>query len=162
MIVPKGAAIALLIEKRAEAERRHSLQLAGRLAVEPQEVAQHQKETGTDQVAPLREQAVEIGASIFQAASVERDRKGHLGRLGRDTEMREKCRQVWVGGLIEDDEPGVDGLRTVAAGDIDRVGVPAETRCALEDGDTMPLAEKPRRRHARDAGADHRDIEFFV
>ena len=62
-----------------------------------------------------------------------------------------------IGGLIEDDEAGIDrgaGIRTI--GDRDGMGVTAEVVALLQQGDVMGFLEEMRGYYAGHTAADHR------
>jgi hypothetical protein len=67
--------------------------------------------------------------------------------------------EIGVVAVVVDDEAGVDGEAARAAWNLERVGVPADPLLALVEGDAVALGEQPRRRQARHARADHRDVQ---
>ncbi len=146
MILPKRLAVAACVEIIAQrlAGERRGLCVPRRLGIEAAEIAQHRPEARAEQIAPLREEAREAGAAVFQASLVERDGEGHFRRLGRDAEMGHQRREIGVGRLVIDDEAGVDRhIRAAVLHDIDRVGMPAEPRRAFVQRDVMSLRQQP-------------------
>ncbi len=125
------------------------------MAVEAPDVAQHRPEPPRHQVARLGEQAHRRIGPVLERPIVERHREAHLGAPGRDPEMPEEGGEVGIVDLVVDDEAHVD--RRGAS--LDRVAVAAQATFGLIDRHPMRLAEQPGRRHARNARADHRDLE---
>ncbi len=128
------------------------------VAIEAQDVAQHRPEPARDEVAGLGEEADEGVGAIFQRPVVQRDREAHLGGAGLDPEMAEQLHQVRIVGLVIDDEAHVHRGRPR----LDGVAVAAQPILGFVDGDAMPLAEQPGGGHARNALADHRDLQRLV
>ncbi len=130
-------------------------------AVEAQHLPQHAQETPVQQVAPLGEHRVEVGAVPFQqpaAGAVALDREGHVGLGGAHPQFAEQADEVGIGPLVEDQKAGVHapGLRTLARGqgDVHRVGVPAKIITGLEQCEVgMPL-QGMGDTQTRDAGTD--------
>ncbi len=69
--------------------------------------------------------------------------------------MPEQLHQVRIVELVVDDEAHVDG----GAPGLDRMAVAAQAVFGLVDGDPVALAEQPGGGHARDALADHGDLQ---
>ncbi|KAF0123489.1 MAG: putative cyclopropane-fatty-acyl-phospholipid synthase [Xanthobacteraceae bacterium] len=144
MIVEEGLAIAA--GPQVVAERHHAVVEAGRIArrltIEAQQILEHRPEPRAQDVAPLGEQACEVRAAVFELAAVEGDGEGHLGRQRRHVEMIEKRAEIGIGRLVEDDEAGVHRQRgPVGGGNVDRVGMAAQPRVTLEEGDVMRAGE---------------------
>ena len=128
-----------------------------RFAIEPEQVAQHAPESRRHQIAPLAEQAIEIGGVVLQAAGLVAHGETHRGRLGRDVEFREQRVQQRIVLGIVDDEAGVDRMATSVQLDIVGVRVAAQIIVRLEQHDLMVPGQQPRRCEAGDAGSDNGD-----
>ena len=73
MVFDEGVGIPVRrqVVAEAEARQRHVIEMPRRVPVEPQKIADHSPEPGAQEVAPLTQQSVEIGAGVFQAAAVQ-------------------------------------------------------------------------------------------
>ncbi len=111
------------------------------LPVEPQDLGDKTVETGTQQIAALGKQGVEVVAVILQPLWA-LYREAHLGRLPRHADPRQQLQEVGVGAIIEDDKTGVDGIAVASLIHIDGGGVTAQGRRRLEQGDVMEFVEQ--------------------
>jgi hypothetical protein len=125
-------------------------------AVEAAPVAQHADEAGGEEVGGAGEEAPG-GAGELEAAAAVADREAHAGGLGGDAELAEQRFEVRVVAVVEDDEAGVDRLLARRVLDRDRVGVAADPRRRLVDGDVVVAVQVVGRHQARDSGSDDRD-----
>ena len=126
-------------------------------AVETYDLGHEAEERWSCEVAPLREQGVEVGAPILEAARGVRDAEAHLGRLRLDAELAQESGESRIVRLVVDDESGVNGVYDAADLNVDRVGVAADSRVGLIDGHLMVVLQCVRRDQSRHAGADDRD-----
>ena len=116
-------------------------------AVEAQDVDQHAGERRLQQVGALGVERVEVGAPVLHAGELAAHREAHLARLAGHVEALEEPDEVRVVAVVEDDEPGVDGVvarGAVGAGDldVDGVGVAAHPGARLEDGHVVVRVEQ--------------------
>ena len=141
----KGSAVTATVEIGAEAEplRLHHGHIPRRLTIEAREIAQHRPKARAQQVAPLGEEAAEIGAGIFETAVFHRNREGHLrgGRL--DSEMFEQGRQIGIGRFIVDNETGIDAAGAVRRRDMNGVGMSTCPVIGFVERHAMALAQQP-------------------
>src|SRR5437868_6468971 len=121
MVVDKGAAIIAVAQIVAE-----SIGLAGQgrdvawgFAVKTDDVEKQAQETRTEQVAPLREQALQADRAVFQAATIDTDPERHIGEMMLDVEMLEQGDQIGVARRVEDDEAHIDPRRLFGRAGID-------------------------------------------
>ena len=136
------------------------LQQAGRLAIEPAQVAQHAPEARREQVAALAKQRVQVGCVVLQAAGGLLHREAHRGRLARHAELVEKPSKQRIVHRVVDDEAGVHLQRPPL--DLHRVGIgmPAEVVIGLVQHDLVLAREQPRSRQPADPTSDHRDAHL--
>ena len=135
----------IVAERRLLGDRR--ARVAGRAAVEADEVGEHPPEARTEEIGALAEQAGEARARIFDPAAVERGREGHVGFARVDAEDSQQLDEIGIGGGVEDDEAGVDGELGAVEPNGDRVRMPADPTGLLVDRHVV----------ARIAGARPRD-----
>ena len=128
-----------------------------RLAVEAKNVADHAVERRPENVAPLREERVQSRAAVLEVGITGTDAETHDAGLRRLADLVKEIDEIRVGPVVEDDEPGIDRNRCVALGDVDRVGMSADVRRRLVDGNVVLLPEYVGGRVTCDAGADDCD-----
>jgi len=68
--------------------------------------------------------------------------------------MIEERHQVRVVAFVVNDEASIDRHQAAPARGVDGVGMTADPRVLLVNGDPVSLVEQPSRRHTGDAGAD--------
>ena len=157
VVVAKRAAVAVGIQVVVERLVARDLRIARGLAVEPQQVAQHGPEAGARQVVLLREQAAQVGARVFEPASVQAHCERHVRGRGRHGQVLEQRGEVRVRGLVVDDEAGVHWHPAFPAWRVHGMAVAAQPGLALEHRDLVALGQQPGAGQARDAGADDGD-----
>ena len=79
------------------------------LAVEAQDVAHHPQKARRQQIAPLCEQGVQIGAGVFDPAPGIGHAEAHRRVAAAHAQGVQQGDEVRVGAVIEDNEAGVDG-----------------------------------------------------
>ena len=101
------------------------------MLVEPQDIRQHPQKARRDEVAPLCEQRVERGQTVFHPPAIDGGTKAHAaGDIG-DVQLVEQAHKVGVVHLVEHDETGIDRLIAPLARD-DGAGMAAQTRFGFE------------------------------
>ena len=116
---------------------------AGAQSVEAHHIGQHAPKARVDEVAPLGEHAVQVGAAPLQSFAIQcarhLDRKRHVRRRRLYVEIGKQLDQVGVGAFVEDQKTRVHPMRDHALRrgqrDIHRVGVAAKIIARLEHGD---------------------------
>jgi hypothetical protein len=98
----------------------------------------------------------EATATVLEAAGAAGYRERHIAGLGCDAEFSEQRRESRVGGLVVDEEAGIEVELLVRQGD--GVGVTAKIGVALEDRNLVLRRKKVCGDKAADAGADDRDL----
>ena len=138
-VVAEAAGVAAPLDELGQGDRLVGVvgDQTARGAVEPHDVDQHPAERRPQQVGSLGEQRVEVRAPVLEASLLAAHREAHLARLARDPEPVEQADEVRVVPVVEDDEPGVDGVvlgGPVGAGelDVDGVGVTADVGAGLD------------------------------
>ncbi len=149
---------AQVFAERRRARDAAAFEIAHRFAVEAQDVGEHAVIRRLQQVAPLREQRIQIAAAVLETARVAAHAEAHLGRLRRDAERVEQFDEVRVGPVVVDDEAGVDRVVAAAVAHVDRRGMPADARRRLVNGDLVARIEIVGGGKPGDAGADDRDL----
>jgi len=120
-----------------------ALQQPARIPIEADDVDQHPQESGIDQVAPLGEQGVQVGAPVFEPGLHAGEAEAHVARLTGDPEPGEQAGESRVVGLVEDDEAGVDVVVGAVGGrHPDGVDVPSQPFLGFEDGDLVEGMEQ--------------------
>ena len=125
--------------------------------VEAQDVAAHAQEFRVQKVFPLGKELVRIGQRIFERPAPERRAKAHVRGRHRHVQFVKERGQMRIGGIVEDDEAGVDGLIPVAARK-PGARMAAQPTLGLDQGHVMALGQTVGRRHSRYSGPDHRDF----
>ncbi len=162
VILAKRRPIIIGVEIIAERRSFHLFEMARRLGVETADVEEHRPEARAEQILLLRKESEKVIACIFERAICERHGESHLRRLGRDPEMIEKRGEVRIGGLVVDDEAGVDRDLALATGDVDRIAVAAGAVVLLDDRDIMGAGQEPGRRQARHAGSHDSNFQTGI
>jgi hypothetical protein len=88
--------------------------------------------------------AAALRTGVFEAAALTGHRHAHLGGLRRHVQLGEELHQHRVRAPVVHDEPRVDGQRAHPVVDVVGVGVPAEARVGLVDGDVVRPAQHVR------------------
>ncbi len=132
------------------------------LAVETQDVANHAEEPRSQEVAPLREQRIQAGAVVFQAARLVTHREAHAALLGGDAKFREQPDEIRVGAVVEDDESCVHLPAPAGLLDGVCVRVAAEVARRLVERDVVLAVQSVRGDVAGDATADDCDLHAGV
>ena len=159
--VPEGAAEAVAVEEvpdglvefggiRPQRGRRGE-------PVEAQDLAQHPQEGRAQQVAPLREHAVEVGSAPLQPVGAALDRERHVRGGGLDPQLVEQLDQQRIGPVVEDEEADVHAVAHAVQAHVHRVCVAAEVAARLEQRHTGFGRERPGGGQAGDARADDGD-----
>ena len=137
-------------------------EVAARLVLEPHDLRQHVQEARRQEIAPLREQRAEhagaIAAAPFEPAVVGRNRKAHVGGLGRNIEPGEHGGEIRVVQFIVDDEAGVHRKRRSIVIDVDGGSMAAGALILFKQHDVMARAvEREARADAGNAGSNNSD-----
>ena len=159
VVVAEGAAVAARLQVVVQRQVAAGLGVARGFPVEAQQVAQHRPEARTQQVGALGEEAVQVGAGVFQRAAVQAHREGHVRRARRHLQVAEQRAQVGIGRLVVDDEAGVHRHARAPVRRVDRVAVAADAAVRLEDLDVVAPGQQPGTGQPRDAGADDGDAQ---
>ena len=112
-------------------------------------------EARPQQVAALREDAVEVIAAPLEAFLRHLNGERHLRPRRLHIQLGEQAGQVRVSALIEDEEAGVDAVVDAIKLDVDRVGMTAEMTTGFKERDMRCRSQCMRHGQARDAGANH-------
>ena len=131
------------------------------LAIEPQDVLNHQPEARAQQVSSLTEESTQGAAVVLEAGATVADTEAHLRVTPGDTELAQDSNEVGVGSLIEHDEAGVYGRHDSVGDHVDGVRVSAEPGSRLEHLYIVVFRELPSRHQAGDSRADNRDLHGF-
>ena len=138
------------------------LEIAPAGLVEPANVQEHAQERGAHQVAALRQEGRQGAAAILERPTGDARRERHRAGLGGHAQMREHPGQERVGRLVVDQEPRVHRHGDPVERDRHGVGMAAQPRLSLENGDGVPPIQQPRGGKAGDAGADNSDPHLRI
>src|SRR6185437_8688324 len=83
---------------------------APRRSIEANDFAEQAEERRPHEVAPLREERVEVRSPELEARRRVGDAEAHLRRLGGDAELAQQRGEPRIVALVVDDEPRVDGV----------------------------------------------------
>ncbi len=158
VVVTEAAAIAMGGQEAADRGAAGPDRLAGAVAVEAQDVAQHAQERRADQVPAIGEEAVQRRAVVFEAAAVAADAEAHLGVAAGDAEPIEEPGERRVGAIVEHDEAGVDRDGAVGRVHGDGADVAAGIGLGLEQRHVVAAAEHEGRYQTGDAATHHCDL----
>ena len=90
-----------------------------------------------------------------QAAARIADGEAHFRRLGLNTKLLKQADEVGIGPVVEDDEPGVDGVTLLVDFDIDGVGMAADPVAGLKHRDFVTPGQQIGRYQAGNTAADN-------
>ena len=125
--------------------------------VEARHVAQHAVEGGSQQIAGLGEEPAQSHAAPFETAALAVQSEAHVRGLGCDSQLAQQTREVRVGGVVVDDEAGVDRIVPPRHRHVDGVGVAPDAVLRLEELDPVARMQEVGGHQAGDAAADDRD-----
>ena len=143
----------------AAARRAPFRQIGRRDLAEAQHLPHRHHIARIEDVAPLREDLVEVVAGVFQRAFAEAEAEGHVGPLRGHAERLEQRREVGVVARVVDDEAGVDGDPRAGVLDLDGVGVAADAPVLLEQGHVGDVGQRKGRPKTGRAGPDDCDLQ---
>jgi len=154
--------VAPLADERAESRGLDpEVQEPLRFAVEPEDVAEHAKERGAEEVAPLGEDRVEGGPAPLDAGAIAPNAEAHDRGLAGDAQHLQKPHETRVGGLVEDDEAGVHVVDGSVHLGSDGAGVSSCVGARLEDGDLVVPVQEVGGHEAGNPRSDHRDLHVI-
>ena len=119
------------------------------LRVEPKDVAHHAVIGRAGQILLLSRQCVQAAQPIFDATTVNRGAKAHVGFLDRNIQILKHACQMRVVYIVEHDEARIHRLIPVAPRN-NRACMTTERRLALIQSDVKLIGQFIRRSHARD------------
>ena len=131
------------------------VEVCHRFLIESQDVPHHGEKTPGEQVAALGEQAVEIGAGIFESGLLVPYTETHGGGLAGDPQAVHESNEVGVGPVIEDYEAGVDGVVAGAQFHIHRGGVATDSLAGLKHRYLVSCAQVVRAAEPGNSGSNN-------
>ena len=127
------------------------------IAVEAEHVCEHPPVPGSRGCRRLSEPAASAAGTERETARPARRAERHVARLGRDAEFAEHPDEGRIGHVVVDDEPHVDGQRSVGSVHGDGLDVPADRRFRVVQADLVVAVECIGGTQAADPAADDRD-----
>ena len=125
-----------------------------RVLVELVDIAQHAQELRVQQVLLLRKNRCHGGQCIFDTTTIEARRKAHVALGDGHIQGPEQAGQVWIIGIVEDDETGIDRLVIIFSRD-DCPRVAAKPWFRFVKGYMVIFGQHIRCAHSRNPCANH-------